>query len=731
MDISNKEFEIEKEYLDKVYRLIKKQLDERTGKFNKKKEEVMEIKKYIWTHNMDSAETSYFVNELFVQEGVENFLRTTTLALERMKKSAYFGRLDFKENKDDKADKFYIGISNLLNRKDMTVYVYDWRTPFASMYYDYEIGEAEYNTPDGIIKGDINKKIQYKIEEDEIKYIFNSSIKIEDEILQQALNENTDEKMKNIVTTIQKEQNKIIRNEENEVLVVQGPAGSGKTSVALHRIAYLMYKHGKEMKFNNILIFSPNEVFMDYISNVLPEMGEQNVLQTTFNEYAISFLKDEFKYIESLNEQLEFIYDEKNKLSHRGKNISFKMSNDMLDVLNNYILYIEKELIEMKDLYIKRKSDKSRYVKLDENVLIMSKDEMEELYTKDYKNMPILLRINKIIERAVALYDDGSLKKSQKNKIRNKLRKEFIDLDALKLYKNLYKDFKLFEKLCPNMSLKQMSEISEYTLNALHKKEILYEDIAPLLYLQGMIEGFYKNEMVKHVVIDEAQDYSIVQYEIIKNVFRNSKMTILGDINQSIHPHVNYKNYDDLKNLFNRNNSGLMRLSKSFRSSSEITTLSRNILKDDTILAIKRYRGKPQVIYVDNDNVLEDELVKKVSQMKKDEINSIGIICKSSGEAKKVYDSLKEKIDVDLVSFNDLKFKHKVIILPSYLAKGLEFDGVILHDVSENIYKDADAKLFYTMCTRPLHKLVMFSKGKINKYLKNVDNKLYEYIKCE
>ncbi|HBY20516.1 MAG: hypothetical protein A2Y24_06680 [Clostridiales bacterium GWE2_32_10] len=730
MDITIEEYKKEEEYLGEVMEKINEQVQKREDEYKIKKDELLKIQKYVWdTRNMDSAEEAFFRGQVKAQESFENYLRTTTAALYRMHESAYFGRLDYKDKDEKEVKPYYIGIGNLLDDESLDIYVYDWRTPFASMYYDYETGPASYEAPIGTIEGDIVLKRQYKIEKGKIKYIFDSDVKIEDEILQEVLSQNTNEKMKNIVTTIQKEQNQIIRSEGYDVLVVQGPAGSGKTSVALHRIAYLLYKHNKKVSYSNILIFSPNQVFMDYISNVLPEMGEENVLQTTFNEYAISLLEDEFEMIESLNDQLEYIYNNKNASTPRLDAIRLKMSPEMLDIINDYIEYIGNRVLKMQDIDIERKAEKTLYTGKDEMVTAITKEEMHKLFFEDYENLPIIKRMEKIIDRAVMIYDDGRMTEKKIEELKKRLKKKLVNLSALDMYRSLYKDKKLFKELAKKcgVNTEKIDGICDDTSKKLESKEIYYEDIAPLIYLQGKIQGFYKADTIKHVIIDEAQDYSVIQYEIIKNIFNKAKLTVLGDINQSIHPFVDYKDYDSIKTIFDKDNSTIMKLSKSFRSSSEITRFSRQILNDDTIQEIERYRGKPVLYSVTSENEIVEGIIKNIHEFRAEDMKSIGIICKSSEQADKIYEMLKDRIDVDLIRKDDIKFKHKTVIIPSYLAKGLEFDGVILYNVNkENYIENIDKKLFYTMCTRPLHKLVMYTIGEANVYVKGIDGKYYE-----
>jgi len=333
-----------------------------------------------------------FINTMQVQKRSHEFESKLINKYENMMLSPYFARMDFKEDGKEKAEKVYIGISNLIN-EDFDFLVYDWRASISSMFYDFEIGSSFYNCPEGIIKGEILKKRQYKISNSKIDYMFDSSIKIDDEVLQDILSKSSDNKMKAIVTTIQRDQNKAIRNEKDKNLIVQGPAGSGKTSVALHRIAYLLYKHRDIITAKNIVIFSPNNIFNDYISNVLPQLGEDNMLQTTFREYMHNVLHD-IRGKEDYCEMMENIFGNKNDPSYniRSESLKFKSSSDFLKLLKLYIKELDKIAMTFGDITILGKT-------------IISSDEIQELFYKDYKSIPFKRKLEKLNKRILYLIE--------------------------------------------------------------------------------------------------------------------------------------------------------------------------------------------------------------------------------------------------------------------------------------------------------------------------------------
>lgn len=735
---NNTEWVSEKEWLEKVLAEIRKQLDEKRNYKERFRKDYMETHKEMWddigsvsiSNGLDQVvDFMQFINSTKMQKRSHEFTRKLEEKYEQMLSSPYFGRMDFIENNDDEVEKFYIGISNLIN-EDYDFLVYDWRAPVSSMFYEYEIGKAKYECPEGIINGKINLKRQYKINNGKVEYMFDSDINIEDDVLQEILGKSTDNKMKAIVTTIQREQNQVIRNEEYKNLIVQGPAGSGKTSVALHRIAYLLYKHREKIKPQKIVIFSPNDIFNDYISNVLPQLGEENMYQTTFKEYMNTSLGTEFKK-EDYGQMMEYIFGHKDLYNYetRIKNIKFKSSLEFINILKEYLSYLEKKDRNFKDIMIKDK-------------LIISSKEIKELFYKDYASLPLKRRLQKIKNRIQFLMepyekelieevanellnsDSTMTKKEIMNRSRPIVRNQIIDVhneinriskfDLLDIYK------KLFEKLDNFYKESNIKEIKYYTLKNLKYKKLNYEDQIALLYLKGAMGDLPGTSEIKYVIIDEAQDYTPLQYEILNNLFKSANMTILGDLQQSINPYMNLGSYNNIAHIFPKDNTCLINLTKSYRSTMEITKFARRILnKEITDEYVERRGEEPVIFSLPTEEAIKEKLLEDIKVHKEKGYKSIGIITRTVKEAKEVYSFLKDKAPVKAILKDNDEYVSGIVVIPAYLAKGLEFDVALIYNAGDKNYNcEEERLLLYTACTRALHVLAIYYSGEISTLLK-------------
>lgn len=756
-DMMEKEYE--DKHLKKVYKLIEKELEKEGLSASETKNDIIQMRKSIW--NTISGSTNDIANiieiaqnlDLLGQDQLKYERKKDYLnKLQRIKESPYFGRVDFKEKGLEK-EEIYIGISSFIDFEKGVIYIYDWRSPVSSIFYEYEIGPARYESPSGIIEGDIYLKRQFKIKNDEIIYMFDSSVKIDDEILQEILGKHADDRMKNIVSTIQREQNKIIRNDKNAIVIVQGTAGSGKTSIALHRIAYLLYKHrDRAMSSDNIVIFSPNQMFNDYISNVLPELGEENINQTTFFEYARRFVEPIYR-IEDINEQMEYLlscYDMAS-CSTRVDSIKYKASIDFLNVIKNYINYIETHMIKFSDIYYR-------------DVLIISEKDIKELFLKDYKSMPVVKRLSKIRDRIFYLLkpiEESEMEKAKKKLMdldeyadradvleRYRVFEEFRDIryrvemmtsiNIYDLYLKLFDNSEIFREVSKGTELPyNFDAIRLGTLRFLRQNLISYEDVPAYVFFKGELQGVPNLSSIKHVVIDEAQDYTPLQYEIFHQLFKNCSMTILGDLNQSIHPYMNAGSYENILRVFGTQKVSFFSLYKSYRSVREIVEFSRAMLTEGhKIEYINRPGTKPRVIKVpDCRNISEyilDDILKLIDEGNK----SISVICKTFMESSSTCKVLNESVslrklnlNIRLIKKDDEAFAKGVLIIPSYLSKGLEFDAVIIYDAgAENYSREEERKLFYTMCTRALHRLHIYYRGDITPFIAKIDIGLYDMI---
>ena len=588
----------------------------------------------------------------------------------KLEYSPYFGRIDFKEDNLD-TRKVYIGIANV--EKDLNYIIYDWRSPIASLFYDYSKGKAKYTAPDGEIKGEILLKRQYKIEGKKLLRVFDNNLNIVDDMLQEVLSSSSSDKMKNIVNTIQQEQNEIIRNISNKNLIVQGIAGSGKTSVALHRIAFLLYKI-KNLKSSNVLIFSPNKIFSEYISNVLPELGEENTSETTFSEFASHYIK-EFKSVESFSGFIEKYYT--NKRDDEDL-IRFKLSNKMIKVIENYVQEIDKNIKIIDNIETK--------------FSLIEKEYLNYLLKDRYNKMPIFERMDYIAEHLCNKL--GLISKKDKISITKKI-KEVLSIkpDYKKLYKDLFISDSFSSSFNKSINLK------------LNSKVINYDDALCFIYLKGLLNGFPYSNLIKQVVIDEAQDYNEMQYIILTKIFKRASFTLLGDVNQTINPYQKYDSLEVLKNILD-GNTKYVELSKTYRSSKEIIEFTNKILNLKHVSAIRKEESVP-VIKRDDDKYLKNDI-----NYLKNKYKSLAIITKDMLDAIRLYDLLKDDYkDISLVTNNSSKFNRDLIIIPSYLSKGLEFDSVISYTSKNNLYTKREKYLYYVVLTRCQHELIVYNNS--------------------
>lgn len=745
LSINKSEWLEEMEWLEKVLREVKRQLEEKRNSKDNFKKEAIDTQRELWEnigavsvenglqHVVDFMQ---FINTMKIQKRNHEFERKLVDKYESMISSPYFARMDFKEEGEEKAEKCYIGISNLIN-EDFDFLIYDWRAPISSMFYDFEIGNAYYKCPEGIINGKISMKRQYKINDGKIHYMFDSNIKIDDEVLQDILSKSSDNKMKAIITTIQKEQNKAIRNEKYKNLIVQGPAGSGKTSVALHRIAYLLYKHRDIITAKNIVIFSPNNIFNDYISNVLPQLGEDNMLQTTFKEYMHKVLED-VDGKEDYCEMMENIFGDKSEQLYdvRIKSLKFKSSVEFVNLLKAYIEHLVKMSRDFGDITLRGEA-------------IISAVEIQELFYKDYKSLPLMGKLEKLRQRIVYLIEPyekrlvdkvvEEMEKSHEYLEKNEIVKaskslvggEIKDIvneveqktkfDLMDCYKSLYEGLEGFLRMANvKYDNESIREIKRYTLENLRAKKINYEDQIALLFIKGAVGGIPKIEEVKYVIIDEAQDYAPLQYEIFNQLFSKANKTILGDISQSINPYMNVGSYNNVVNILKPEDTSIINLTKSYRSTMEITKFSRKILREEIHDEyVERSGDWPKLTGLLDEEDINERIVKEVKAYKDEGHNSIGIITKNIDEAQRVYNYLRDRINVKMIVSEDDEYVNDILVIPAYLAKGLEFDVVMIYNASDLRYKDEeDRLLLYTACTRALHILDIFYLGKISSLLK-------------
>lgn len=674
MAITGRDFELEERRLEEVLKLLDDKLAQMGEDIFEDENKFMEFRKYTWDNmramdaqelNQANADSEFEANKILMKQ--DYFKR-----LYRIKDNPYFASVVFEDEEKERYS-VYLGLTYLKD-EDYGNIIYDWRSPICSLFYDFEVGPCAYAAPAGPVKGNLIRKRQYKIANRRLISAFDNSMNIDDDLLQEVLATDSNDKMKNIVNTIQQEQNNVIRNVRDKTLIVSGIAGSGKTSVALHRIAFLLYKI-KNLTSNDVLIFSPNQIFTEYISNVLPELGEDNTLQTTFNDY-LSNTITEFSEVEPFMDFIGRFYSEK------VPNVEFIKYKQSDEIINDINLYIED--------FIRKARVVSDFT--ENKIYTVYKDELNELLHKRYSTLPFFERVDVIAEKLSEANYKGSIKKKPTYK---KLIME--NSSFRKDYKDIYMGF--FSS--PFCKIRARDE----DIKKFNKSKVIgYEDALLFVYMKGLLEGFPYEGNIRQVVIDEAQDYSFLQYLIISKIFRNSNFTILGDVNQTINPYYKYESLDILSGIFKQ--SKCISLTKTYRSSPEIIEFTNKILGLNHVCAIRKTKSTPLIHRIDNSKLIED------IDYLRTKYKSVAVITRDNNTALKLYEQLKNEFPISILNSNTEEFNKELVVLPAYLAKGLEFDSVIVYSDTESKYLKNEKNLLYVACTRAQHELIVYSAKK-------------------
>lgn len=664
----------EQNYLDKVLGEIDKQAEYKNKQVEELEKEMDEL-----THHfseqyyfLDTEETLTGGDELDEQESIINQTKEQYFRLKKQRLSPYFGKISFCEQNESEPKDYYIGTFSLTNGKPIPL-VCDWRASVSTMFYDYEIGKASYKAPIGLISGDITAKRQFKIKDSKMEYCFDSSLTIDDDILQKELSQNSSQKMKNIVSTIQREQNSIIRSDEN-IMFIQGVAGSGKTSIALHRVAYLLYKYRDKYKSSDILIISPNTIFSEYISGVLPSLGEENIINLSFLDIATRELKTLTPALQTRESALEDLTYDTKRLNEVAYKNCFEFAESLKTFLSKFIdLSFSPKDITIDDVKIK-------------------KDEIEKLYNNNYKDKTPAIRISwiadYILDKLDTKDDDGLLL----TRIKKVIYPMFVSNSLTEIYANFLANIGL------NFSLTTDNKIK-------------YEDIAPIMYIKNYLLGLSKLGKVKYLVIDEMQDYNPLQAEMFSEIFSCPK-TMLGDINQCIEKIVENGDIDKYAKIVGAKE--ILQLNKTYRSTYEITKFADKIKGIDS-QTVDRHGDDVEVFTFDNTQAECQKITTLVQE--NPNFDNIAIICKNSREVQKYYNYLGELDELKLMEEGSML--GRLMIMPASICKGLEFDMVILPNVSQENYNSyLDKNLLYVSSTRALHKLYLTTQKNISKFIK-------------
>ncbi|MEY8745948.1 RNA polymerase recycling motor HelD [Paenibacillus tundrae] len=766
-------------------------------------DQASDIRKRFWEEvtmntgtNEDFEESFFTINQqsavLAERERGHQRLMQQWKNLKRLLPSPYFGRIDFQEKGLSFSEKIYIGVSSFVDQDGLSFLIYDWRTPIASMYYDASPGVASYVTPSGTIDGTMELKRQFQIQNGKINNMFDANETIGDDLLQHVLGSGADSQMKSIVATIQKEQNAIIRNDTSRMLIVQGAAGSGKTSAALQRVAYLLYKHRQTIKADQIVLFSPNPMFASYISTVLPELGEENMQQTTFQEY-LDYWLDSTLRSEDVFDQIEYVLTKHSTPGYEARlqGMEYKTSEAFLQALQNYGLWLGREGMQFSGIRIQKRDlitaeqMKEQFYGYDYTLPLINRvallqewllnelasleraeresswvqEELNYLDNEQYVEAFGMLHKEKevfdVAERYAAILrdskhkqrgDEGDFDFTQREEelLRQKIVRayfkplkksvrnfSFVNLKAI--YAQLFVDEEMYKEKSNGAAVPPLwTEICMRTKEMLDQNKLFHEDATPYLYVKELIEGVRTNTEIRYVFVDEGQDYSSFQYEYLKKLFPRARMTVLGDFGQAIFMQSTSLVGDQspLVRLFGEADTSLFSLLRSYRSTREIVEFTRVMLPGgEEIVPFDRQGRKPLLTKLMSREKRDEQVLADIATLRDKGFKSIAIITKTAAESREAYAMLQAPGNetLQLITKETIHFEKGLMVIPVYLAKGVEFDAVLIYDASSKTYgEENDRKLLYTACTRAMHELYLYTIEDWSPFVQALPADLYE-----
>ena len=672
-----------REYLSHVTETLRHRIKQLDASIQAGQKEIEGMHEYYWENYTEMDQYGYenFDNQqaLLHEINASNEKLDLRRRFRKMLDSPFFGRVDFCYEGEDEPEIFYIGIGNLAEENGGLPLIYDWRAPVSGLFYDFDKGPASYQAPLGEIHGDIAAKWQYKIRGGKMLYEFESDVKIDDEILKAELGSNGDVQLKNIIRTIQKEQNAIIRNTSDRIMVIQGAAGSGKTSIALHRIAYLLYHDRKNLKASSVLVLSPNGVFADYISHILPELGEENIREMSFDLFAYKRLKNTVSDCEDrydlIERQIAGLCDE--------ALLKEKQSRDFLDRMEGYIVELEDSLMNFRDV-------EHRGVVKKEQVII-------ELFYFKFMDIPLLSRMDAVAEYfidEIETLKGFDLPDDEREAVKSRFYRMYETRDLYVLYNRFLK-----QEGFPALPQVQYE-----------KRKLRYEDVYPVLYLKYRLETQQEDSGVRHLIVDEMQDYSMLQYLIIQKLFK-CRMTILGDREQT----MDGEQQDVLTFLPKILGKDIRKIvmNKSYRNTIEIASYANKLAGITGVELFERH-GKPVVER--EFPGLEEAVESVLGELRLDDYETAAVITRTADEAREAYYILKERLEAEgfdtkerlsLLHRDSTNFKKGLTVTTFYMAKGLEFDQVFSVFPKEDRSPIVE-RARYIAATRALHELYMY-----------------------
>lgn len=676
--------EQENRHLEDVRERLEANLKETERRLQRYARDIQEQKAYLSGHRDEMDHIEKIASRQSMEQSAQSgeMLGEKRKRLRKSLASPYFGRLDFAPEGGE-AEPIYIGVHHFHDELTGENRVYDWRAPIASLFYDFETGPVRYESPQGPVDGEISLKRQFRIKYGRIELMIDSAVNVVDEVLQDELGRASDDHMKNIVATIQRDQNAIIRNDEAHELIIQGVAGSGKTSIALHRIAYLLYHYKDTLSSKDILIISPNRVFSDYIANVLPELGEETVREIGMEDVADELLERQYRF-QTFFEQTNALLEKDDEAMK--ERLHYKASPEFLRELDRYAAKVEKERFAAEDVWIAGR--------------LLPGWLIDETFRKHHR-LAMSERIRQTSEQLAQMmgvqyhYD---LMPEERKQLREAI-KGMVNERSLR---ETYKGF--FEWLGRPELFKPV------------KGRLEYADVFPLIYLKMKLEGVRSPwRDIKHLLIDEMQDYTPVQYAVIGRLFRCRK-TVLGDAQQSVNPY-NASSAEGIEQALGQ--AQRVTLNKSYRSSYEIARFAQRISPNPDLEVIERHGEEPRILAFGSRQKELDAIVDAAGELTASEHNTLAVICKTRQQARRTWEKLQDKIDdLQLLDDQSQQFRPGVIICTAHMAKGLEFDRVLIPEVTEKTYHTAmDRNLLYVACTRAMHRLTLTHTGELSPIL--------------
>lgn len=739
-------------YKEEVERLgyTKEQVDEfitvLEGNNDKYKEQIREA-----FENLDYLDSSQSYISILTNAKFMELDNRHLEGLQTVRNKPYFCRIDFREEHGHRPEKLYIGKVALLDPETKKLLIVDWRAPVANVYYEGRLGDVTYDTPRGKVQGELKLKRQYTINDGRLENIHDIDITTNDTFLQASVGAHADNRLKDIASTIQAEQNRVIRADIDKPLIVQGVAGSGKTTIALHRIAYLIYTYEENFIPENFMIMAPNRLFINYISEVLPELGVERVKQTTFVDFLVEVLKIKHKLTNANEKMMVFLNGTTDK-EHQSLvqwAAGLKSSLAFKEVIDGYIREVEESFVPVEDFAV-------------EGYVILSYEEIKRLFLTEYSYLPLNRRIEEIKkhlsfklkgakknvleeiqencdkeleqlraqipdleERRAKIFELTDARDSKLAAIKkgsgslvSKYMAKFPKQDLMHYYQDIVTRPEVFYSFSPlQLGEARVKYLCETAATLLAKKQIELEDGAALLYLKHKLFGFEADLDVKNVVIDEAQDFSVFQFYAMREVLGTEMFTIFGDLSQGIHAYRGIQDWEAAGQAVFPDGFNYKTLEQSYRTTVEIMDLANEIIKKSTtpglVLAkpVIRHGEKPELKQFATADEIVQAVKKKIPQLQKEGFKSIALIGKTVEECKR----LKKLLDKDgaikaaILSGEETTYQTGVIIVPSYVAKGLEFDVVFIINLEDRYTtEDMDIKLLYVAMTRSLHRLYVY-----------------------